>query len=137
MKITWQAPSVSPVVLGDDSLGRGPGCKTVLFISPAFEQQVQPASYPRATAADFFGRGNLVTTYSFAVDYGFSSITACRVWQHDLGALMKTEGTLAIDFTGGGTRILAGAWQSIQPEAIRGVSVAIHFVFVGGAMSID
>jgi hypothetical protein len=125
---------VSPLVLGDNSLRRGPGCKLIQFATPSFQQLLQVSAFPNASEVEVFGRQNLTTVYRFAVHYEFSFYNDCLMWQHDLGDLMTSEGVLVVIFTGGGQREITGAWQDITPTP-AGSSCFINFTFVGGAMT--
>lgn len=140
MKLTWSPATGeigSPVVLADDSIGRGDGSMRLLSLVPGFRRVAQLAAYPRAEAVETFDRGNLVSTVSAIVAYEFGSVGESARYLLRLGALLSGKGTLRIDHDDGGSdRLPDAVWETMEPSPQIGVSCNVRFTFVGGALDI-
>lgn len=137
MKITWRAApgetAFTPFIIADDTLPRGAGSKFVITALPAHRRIGQQAAYPRAVSADTFDRKNLQTVYACVVSYQFAQVDECRRFLARLPQSMPGKGQLVIDYADGGTDLIVGIWESIDPVEQMGVSCMVRFTFVGGA----
>jgi hypothetical protein len=131
MKAIWTPDHGNPVVLADDSLGRGVGSKSFGTGLPAFRQLLQEAQYPRGAVAEQFPRGNIVCDFRMLVLYEFSHPDECAMWLVSLASMLDTSGTLKLSGQRG-SRSMAAVWSSIEPQRQVGVSADVLYHFRGG-----
>jgi len=144
MKLTWRpltgvsaSDFTPPIIIGDDSLPRGPGMKFILSAPRSFAWAVQTAEAVRRSEVESFDRANLRTTFSAIVQCVFRTADECRQFLDDLaldlGSIRK--GDLIIDYTQGGSRKLTGVLQSVEAQDQTGASCVITYTWLGGAIS--
>ncbi len=140
MKATWKprpGETGTTIVLGDDALGfRQAGSKFIKGCWPeSVTWQNQPAAYPGADTIDTFGRGNLSTVYTVIVDLQFATIGQRTAFEHRHANDLANEGTLEILHDAGGVDAMTAVIQSVQFTERNGLSVTVHYTFLGGVFS--
>lgn len=101
------------------------------------EQLVDQAQFFRAIAASYFSRGNKTSRFEFDVWWYFSTRGAAENFILGHWASLAATDTLTVTCGDGEATqyiyALAGAvLQSVAPSEWRGISVKMHYVFVGG-----
>lgn len=127
------------VVIGDDALGRGVGCKLVLSLRTRFDAAVQRADFTRGAAPTLFDREQETADIVCDVVYIFASLNACDDFILGLQAAVPRHGTLTISTTGETgtqTRTLSGCWcRPVEVLDQIGVSATVRYQFSGGKIT--
>jgi hypothetical protein len=138
MKVTftWQnaAGVTQKLVLGDDTLSRGPGSMAVVSAVPNWEQLLQVQEFLRGSVVTPVPRGNARRPFSLAISREFSSNDEAVAWMVDHPAQFPADsGAIEIrtSTTGSGRiRTLSDAvLQGIQ-YGHAGASVAVNYTFL-------